>query len=41
MSNLLRLALAVVAGVVVYTVCIVVSGEGREEMQMVLRKLKR
>ncbi len=40
-SNLLRLALAVVAGVVVYTVCIVVSGEGREEMQMVLRKLKR
>ena len=40
-GNILRLALAVVAGVVVYAVCIVASGEGRAEMQMVLRKLKR
>ena len=40
-GNILRLALAVVAGVIVYAVCIVVSGEGREEMQAVMRKLKR
>ena len=40
-GNILRLALAVVAGVVVYAVCIVASGEGREEMQTVMRKLKR
>lgn len=40
-GNLVRLVLAVVAGVVVYAVCIVASGEGRAEMQAVLRKLKR
>lgn len=40
-GNILRLASAVVAGVVVYAVCIVASGEGREEMQTVMRKLKR
>ena len=40
-GNILRLASAVVAGVVVYAVCIIASGEGREEMQTVMRKLKR
>lgn len=40
-GNILRLVLAVIAGVVVYAVCIVASGEGRGEMQAVLRKLKR
>ena len=40
-GNLVRLVLAVAAGVVVYAVCIVASGEGRAEMQAVLRKLKR
>ena len=40
-GNILRLASAVVAGVVVYAVCIVASGEGCEEMQTVMRKLKR
>ena len=40
-GNILRLALAVVAGIIVYAVCIVASGEGREEMQAVMRKLKR
>lgn len=40
-GNLVRLVLAVAAGVVVYAVCIVASGEGRTEMQAVLRKLKR
>ena len=40
-GNILRLALAVVAGVIIYAVCIVASGEGREEMQAVMRKLKR
>ena len=40
-GNLVRLVLAVVARVVVYAVCIVASGEGRAEMQAVLRKLKR
>ena len=40
-GNILRLASAVVAGVVVYAVCIVASGEGREEIQTVMRKLKR
>ena len=41
LGNILRLALAVIAGMIVYAVCIVASGEGRAEMQMVLRKLKR
>ena len=41
LGNILRLALAVIAGIIVYAVCIVASGEGRAEMQMVLRKLKR
>ena len=40
-GNLVRLVLAVAAGVVVYAVCIVASGEGRAEMHAVLRKLKR
>ena len=40
-GNLVRLVLAVAAGVVVYAVCIVASGEGRAEMQAVLRKRKR
>ena len=32
---------AVPAGAVTYAVCIVASGEGKAEMQAVLRKLKR
>lgn len=40
-SDLLRLVLAVPAGALVYAVCIIASGEGRDEMQAVLRKLKR
>ena len=40
-GNLLRLVCAVPAGAIVYAVCIVASGEGRAEMQAVLRKLKR
>ena len=40
-SNLVRLICAVPAGAIVYAVCIVASGEGRAEMQAVLRRLKR
>lgn len=40
-GNLLRLAVAVVVGAVVYAVCIIASGEGRDEVQAVLRRLKR
>ena len=40
-GNILRLAVAVIAGVLVYAVCIIVSGEGRAEMQAVLRRLRR
>ena len=40
-GNLLRLAVAVAAGAAVYAVCIIASGEGRDEVQAVLRRLKR
>ena len=40
-GNILRLAVAVIAGVLVYAVCIIVLGEGRAEMQAVLRRLHR
>ena len=40
-GNLIRLGAAVVVGAGVYAVCIIVSGEGREEVQAVLRRLKR
>ncbi|MDO5141593.1 MAG: polysaccharide biosynthesis C-terminal domain-containing protein [Eubacteriales bacterium] len=41
LPDLLRLALAVVTGVIVYAVCIVVSGEGRAEMQAIRARLHR
>lgn len=41
LPNVLRLVCAVPAGAVTYAVCIVASGEGKAEMQAVLRKLKR
>ena len=41
LGNILRLALACVVGAAVYAVCIIVSGEGKEEMQAVLRRFKR
>ncbi len=40
-GNLIRLGAAVVVGAGVYAVCIIVSGEGREEGWRVLRRLKR
>ena len=40
-SNILRLVCAVPAGALTYAVCIVVSGEGRAEMQAILHKLHR
>ena len=40
-SNLLRLVCAVPAGAVTYAACIVLSGEGRGEMQAILHKLRR
>lgn len=40
-GNLIRLGAAVVVGAGVYAVCIIVSGEGREEVLAVLRRLKR
>ena len=39
--NILRLICAVPAGALTYAVCIVVSGEGRAEMQAILHKLHR
>ena len=41
LGNILRLALACVVGAAVYAVCIISSGEGKEEMQAVLRRFKR
>ena len=41
LGNLLRLALACVVGAAVYAVCIIVSGEGREEVQAVLRRIRK
>lgn len=40
-GNLLRLVCAVPAGAVTYAACIVLSGEGRGEMQAILHKLRR
>lgn len=40
-GNLLRLVCAIIAGGVVYTFCIIVSGEGKEEVRLILSKLKR
>ena len=37
-GNLIRLGAAVVVGAGVYAVCIIVSGEGREEVRAVLRR---
>ena len=39
LGNLLRLACVV--GAAVYAVCIIVSGEGREEVQAVLRRIRK
>ena len=39
--DLPRLALACVVGAAVYAVCIIVSGEGREEVQAVLRRIRK
>ena len=41
LGNLLRLALACVVGAAVYAVCIIASGEGREEVQAVLRRIRK
>ena len=41
LGNLLRLALACVVGATVYAVCIIASGEGREEVQAVLRRIRK
>ena len=41
LGNLLRLALACVVGAAVYAVCIIVSVEGREEVQAVLRRIRK
>lgn len=40
-GNLIRLGAAVVVGAGVYAVCIIASGEGHEEVQAVLHRLKR
>ena len=40
-GELLRLVLAIVAGGFAYTVCIIVSGEGKEEIKMIIAKIKR
>ena len=40
-SNLVRLICAVPAGAITYAVCIVASGEGRAEMQAVLRRIQK
>lgn len=40
MPNVIRLVLAVVAGALVYAVCILASGEGKEEMQAVMKKIR-
>lgn len=41
LGNLLRLALACVVGAAVYAMCIIASGEGREEVQAVLRRIRK
>lgn len=41
LPNVIRLALSVVAGALVYAICILVSGEGKEEMQAVMKKIRR
>ena len=41
LGNILRLALACVVGAAVYAVCIIASGEGREEVQAVLRRIRK
>ena len=40
-GNLMRLVLAVPAGALVYAVCIIVSGEGRAELQAIRHRLHR
>ena len=40
-GNLLRLGSAVAAGAAAYTVCIIASGEGKNEVQAILRRLRR
>lgn len=40
-GELLRLVLSIAAGGLVYTVCIIVSGEAKEEVKMILSKIKR
>ena len=41
MGNLFRLIIAISAGGLTYLVCIVLSGEAREEMTMLVKKLHR
>lgn len=41
MGNLFRLIIAIAAGGLTYLVCIVLSGEAREEMTMLVKKLHR
>lgn len=40
-SNFMRLALAIVAGAAVYALCLIVSGEAREELSGLARRLRR
>ena len=40
-GELLKLILSIAAGGLVYTVCIIVSGEAKEEVKMILAKIKR
>ena len=40
-GNLLRLVCAVIAGAAAYALCIIVSGEGKNEVQAILRRLRR
>ena len=41
LSNLLRLALAIAAGGAVYVLCLLISGEAREEAAQLTKKLRR
>ncbi len=41
LGNIPRLALAVAAGAATYVVCILISGEGRAEMQAIARRFRR
>ena len=41
LNNLLRLLIAITAGGLTYLVCVVASGEAREEVSLFLKKLGR